>query len=68
MPQVQPFIGAFHIMRLFFQLPQFFGGQAYAIVGNCDGNGAVRTVEAQADGTALRVVMDAVLYQIVDCP
>ncbi len=24
MPQVQPFIGAFHVMRFFFQLPQFF--------------------------------------------
>lgn len=36
MPQVQLFIGTFHIMWFFFQLPQSFSGHPHAIVRNCD--------------------------------
>lgn len=68
MPQVQPFVGTFHIVRFFFQLSQLFDGQTYAIVGNDEKNGRVRAGKAQADATALRVVTDAVLYQIANCP
>ena len=68
MPQVQPFVGALHVVGLFRQLPQLFGGQAYAVVGDSEGDGRVRTGKAQADGTALGVVTDAVLYQIANRP
>ena len=53
MPQVQPFIGTLHVVRLFLQLPQLFGGQAHAVVGNGEGNGRVRAGKAQADGTGM---------------
>ena len=68
MPQVQPFIGAFHIVRFFFQLSQFFSGQTHAIVGNSEGNSRIRTIKTQADGTALWIMIDAVLYQICNRP
>ena len=67
MPQVQPFIGTLHVVRFFFQLPQLFGGQTHAIVDNGERNGRVRTGKEQADGTALWIMVDAVLYQIVNC-
>ena len=68
MPQVQSFVGTLHIVRFFFQFPQLFGGQAYAIVGNGEKNSRVRAGKPQADGTTLRVVTDTVLYQIANCP
>ena len=68
MPQVQPFIGAFHVMRFFFQLSQFFSGHTYTIVRNYDRNFFRWTIKGQENIASLRIVVDAVLHQVTDSP
>lgn len=68
MPQIEPLVRALHVMRFYFQFPQLFRRQPNTVISNCQYKLIFRCFKRNTEFTALWIVLDTVLNEVVDCP
>ena len=68
MPQVQTLIYTFHVVRLFFYLLSLFRRQTYSVICNRERKTIMCIFQIKPNFAASRIMFDAVLHKVVDCP